>query len=160
MRISNVMISFCLAGLMFQACQEAAPPPPPPIDMDALKSEIQVIEDQWAKADNEDDVDALMAMYADDAVTMPDNEPMVSGKEAIRARMVEQNAKDTTNTTARYEVMDVFAGGDYVVEVGKGIHTDTSGNVYTGKYMVLFRKIDGGYEVVREIWNSDKKEGE
>lgn len=161
MKISIALISFFLTGLMFQGCQEPAPPPPPQIDMDSLRSEIQAIEDQWSKADNENNVDVLMAMYAEDAVTLPDNEPMVSGKEAIRARMVEQIAKDSSNTTAKYEVVDVFVGGDYVVEVGKSMHTDTAGNVNTGKYMVLFRKTaDGGYEVVREIWNEDKKMGE
>jgi uncharacterized protein (TIGR02246 family) len=159
MKISIVLISFFLTGLMFQGCQESAPPPPQ-IDMDSLRSEIQAIEDQWSKADNENNVDVIMAMYAEDAVTLPANEPMVSGKEAIRARMTDQIAKDSSNTTARYEVIDVFAGGDYVVEVGKSMHTDTAGNVNTGKYMVLFRKIDGGYEVVREIWNADKKTGE
>ena len=74
--------------LMFAACNEPAkeetPAAPavtetPKPDMAKIKADIQAVENAWAAAQNAKDVNALMAMYADDAVSMPDGEPLLTG---------------------------------------------------------------------------------
>jgi len=158
MRMRTPLFSTAIAVLLLQACQEAAPPPPPPMDMDALKSEIQILEDRYAAGENAKDVDAIMTYYADDAQSLPDDEPTVVGKDAIRARLAQNLAKDTSGNTIKFMVQELFAGGDYVVEIGSSVTTDPAGNqVSSGKYMTLFKKEGESYVAIRDIWNGDKK---
>lgn len=156
MKMRNQIFGLAIASAMLTACQEAAPPPPPEIDMDALKSEIQVLEDQYAAGENAKDVEAIVTYYADDAQSLPSEEPTVVGKDAIRARLAQNLAKDTSGNTIKFMVQEVFAGGDYVVEIGSSVTTDPSGNqVNSGKYMTLFKKEGDSYKAIRDIWNSD-----
>ena len=74
-----ILAAACL--LAFTACQQTSETKP---DMAQAKSEIQAIENAWADALNARDIDALMAMYTDDAVSMPYGAPLLSGKAAIR----------------------------------------------------------------------------
>ncbi len=84
---------YTVSVLMFASCNqeashdasadstitEAAKP-----DMAQVRSEIVAVENQWAAAQNAKDINALMALYADDAVSMPDGAPTLSGKAAIQ----------------------------------------------------------------------------
>jgi len=54
-------------------------------DMNQVKADIQELENAWAKAQNAKDFETLLAMYTDDAISMPDGAPSVSGKTAIKA---------------------------------------------------------------------------
>jgi len=63
---NNLFVSIC-ALILISACQPAAEPA---ADMEKVKIEIQNLENAWADAMNVRDVDALMALYADDAVAM------------------------------------------------------------------------------------------
>ena len=146
---------FLLTAGVFFACQAPAGDADP-IDMDALKAEIQAMEDAYAAASNSNDAEAQVAYYADDAVSMPDGEPAVVGKDAILERTKANMAKDTTGgSTASYEIMDVFAAGDMAVEIGKWNYTSAEGQTATGKFISVFEKRDGKYVCIRDIWNSD-----
>jgi len=79
---NNLFVSIC-ALILISACQPAAEPA---ADMEKVKIEIQNLENAWADAMNERDVDALMTLYADDAVAMGEDYPSISGKEAIRKK--------------------------------------------------------------------------
>jgi uncharacterized protein (TIGR02246 family) len=129
-----------------------------PLDMNNVKAEIQALETAWAEADNAGDVKTLTAFYADDAVTMPGNKPMISGKEAIQKDIEESMAKKVKGVTVAYEVLDVFGDENTVTEVGKTTRKDAAGKViYTGKYMAIWQKRDGKYVCIRDIGNDDVK---
>ncbi len=128
-------------------------------DMSKIKAEIQAIETAWAEADNARDVNAMMAFMAHDAVTMPENKPMVKGKADIQKEYEESTAKKEAGTTVSYEVLEVFGSENQVTEVGKSTTKDAAGNVIrTGKYMAIWEKRDGKYVCIRDIGNSDAKE--
>lgn len=127
-------------------------------DMAAIKAEIQAIETQWAKATTAKDIDKAMAYYADDAVEMNDDEPMLVGKAAIRQALANTMATRKVGTTVSFETIDVYGDGNVVTEVGKITNKDAAGKVVsTGKYVGIFEKRDGKYLCIRDINNEDQK---
>jgi len=131
----------------------------PAPDMAAIKTEIQALENAWGAADNAGDVAALLAFYADDAVSMGGDMPMAVGKAAIQKEIEASVASRPAGTTVKYEVLDVFGNENTVTEVGKTTRMDASGKVISsGKYMAVWEKRDGKYVCVRDISNNDSKE--
>ena len=155
---------FCFAfALLMIGCNtsetapaEAAAPTAP--DMDKVKTEIQALETAWATSDNAGDAKAIAAYYADDAVTLSNNSPMISGKDAIQKDIEAGMAKRVKGATVAYDVLDVFGDENTVTEVGKITRKDSTGKVsYTGKYMAIWVKRDGKYVCIRDISNDDVK---
>ena len=127
-------------------------------DMVKIKADIQALENAWATADNARDATALAAFYADDAVSMMNNKPMIMGKAAIQKDIEVSMAKRVKGSMASYEILDVFGDENTVTEVGKTTIKDASGKVtYTGKYMAIWEKRDGKNVCVRDISNDDMK---
>ena len=98
------LVLFILAAINY-SCQAPAAGGED-LDMDAIKAEIAAMEEAYAAASNSNDADALVAYYADDAVSLTNNGAPTVGKEAILARTKENMAKDTSGSTASYEVVD------------------------------------------------------
>ena len=141
------------------ATTEAMPAKAAKPDMAAVKAEIQALENQWADAINKKDLAGLMAMYADDAVSMPDGAPTLTGKAAIQERQAKQFADAKGNITIAFQTQDVFGDCDIVTEYGTSTEKDEKGTVVeTGKYVATFKKMDGKWLCIREIYNSDKSD--
>ncbi len=161
MKSTIFLFVIALSTMVFTACNQApvATEPEAELDLDQIKTEIQALETEYATALNAGDVDGVMSYYADDVVSYTNNEPMTSGKEALRKQIEDQVANTAAGSTSTFEVMDIFADGDLVVETGKSTVKDSVGNVTrTGKYMCLFMKKDDKYECVREMYNNDAEE--
>jgi uncharacterized protein (TIGR02246 family) len=145
-----------------KAVTEPAVPAEPVIvkpDMAAVKAEIQAIETAWAAATNARDVNALMALYADDAISMANNSPSLVGKAAIQKDLEENMKKRPEGSTVSYETTEVFGDDQVVTEIGTSVTKDATGKVTsTGKYIAIFEKRDGKYICIREIYNDDVKE--
>lgn len=131
----------------------------PATDLNALKAEIQALEDQWEAASNTKNADAILAFYADDAISFSNNQPMLVGKEAIKKDIEAGIAKNKEGDVVSYETLDVYGDENMVTETGKTTVTDASGKVtYTGKYMAVWQKQDGKWKTIRDIYNDDAKE--
>lgn len=125
-------------------------------DMTAIKAEIQEMENVWAQAQNEKNVEGLVAMYADDAVSMGDDQPAITGKDALRKDIEEGMSKRPEGQITSYETTGVFGSENQVTETGVSSTKDASGNVIeTGKYMAVWEKRDGKYLCIRDIYNQD-----
>jgi ketosteroid isomerase-like protein len=154
--------SFLFAGiaatiLLTASCKQAAQDPAKP-DLAQIRTEIQAMEDAYAAGLKAKDANAVVAYYADDAISMVNNAPIAVGHDALLKMAQDDIASDTTNTTVSFETVDIFAAGDLVVETGKAIYKDPSGNVAkTAKYMTLFEKRNGKYLAIRDIYNKDQK---
>lgn len=154
MKSINFLLAFAVSVFALASCQKNLPPAP---DLAKIRTEIQGMENAFAEAWNARNAAAVVAYYADDAVSLADKSPILTGKEAILKRQEEQFASDTTKMTVSFEVMDIYATGDLVVETGKSTFKDASGAVVlTGKYMSLFEKRNGKYLCIRDCYNEDK----
>lgn len=161
--MKNLSLITCLAVtlLFFFSC--TTPPAEPTVDMDSVKAEITQINSDWAAAINAKDVEGQIAIFADDAHSMPPNSPTLVGKDAIKANIEAEMAKDTSGmkTTIAFATIDVWAAGNTATESGTWTVSGEDGAVLDkGKYIALFEKRDGKYVCVRDIWNTDmpKKE--
>ncbi len=112
----------------------------------------------WAKAYNAGNADAVVALYADDAVIMPPGAPLARGHAAIKQYLV----KDIASAQAAGVTLVMSAGdeagttGNLAWHSGTYSVTDKAGKtVDTGKYMDVSRKTGGKWHIIRDIWNSD-----
>lgn len=173
MKKTMLIPAYAACVLMFASCQDAAKKETPAEtpaatatvaepakpDLAQIRSEIVAAENAWAAAINAKDINALMAMYADDAVSMPEGEPMLIGKAAIQKKQEADFAKPAKYASIAFETMDVYAEGDVATEVGKTFYKDAAGKTTgSGKYFAVFEKKNGKYVCIREIYNSDSKE--
>ncbi len=127
-------------------------------DMSKIKAEIKEIEDAWATASTAKDVATIVGFYADDAISMSDDQPMQVGKAAIQKGVEEEMARRKDNTKVAFETMDLYGDENRVTEVGKTTVTDSTGKVvYTGKYMAVWEKRNGKWLTVRDMSNDDAK---
>ncbi len=152
-------VALCLAS-----CSTAPAPaeaPPPALDMAALTTQIQGMEDAYATASIAKDANAVVAYYADDVVSYSREKEPARGKEALRQRLAEGMAKDTLGTTASYKVEELFVGNDHVTEIGSWTDTDKAGTVTDhGTYFSIFRKNGDSWQCIRDISVSHKPKEE
>lgn len=104
------------------------------------------------------DVDAVVAVYTENAVLLPPNTAMVQGRAAIRAASEADTlvTQELTLTSA-----EIDGRGDVAFDRGTwtwtGLAADTAEAVTeTGNYLVIARKqADGSWLWAVDIWNSD-----
>jgi len=145
---------FAITALFMASCTTPAPETAAPvaIDMDALRTEIQAMEDAYAAGEAAKDADAVVAYYSDDAVSYSRNKEPLVGKEAIKNYIAERIASDTTATTNVYKIVDLYASGDMAVEIGSWQEMNAAGEETSrGHYMSYFEKRDGKYVCVRDM---------
>jgi uncharacterized protein (TIGR02246 family) len=103
-------------------------------------------------------VDQVISIYAEDAVVMPPNMPVVSGRDAVRQFWAGMLAMGK----AEIDIMidDISVSGDMAVERGtwsltvmpEGASSSVKDN---GKYLIVWRNRGGKWQAVSDIWNSD-----
>ena len=120
---------------------------------------IAAIADAYVKASLAGDVKAIVALYTDDAVEMPPNEPPVKGRAAIEQYYQKQfgSAKMASFTLTH---LDTRASGDTGYDVGtyqQAITPSGSGSPVndSGKYVVILKRTAGAWKVAYAIYNSD-----
>ena len=124
--------------------------------MSAVKSKIQEKETAFAAAATARDTEAIGAFYAEDAISMAEDKPAISGRDGIRQDFVEGYAQRPAGSVTTYEVFDVYGSEDQVTETGKTTIKNPEGKViYTGKYMAVWEKRNGEYVCMRDISNGD-----
>jgi len=148
------VLVFCGLSLFWNACNtpQEAPLEAPPIDKAALTSGIQAMEDAYAAAAIAKDADAVVAYYADDAVSYSSFKEPSTGKAAIRQRLADQMASDTSGTTPVFKVLEIFAGDGHITEIGSWTESDAAGVVKDhGTYFSVFRKDGDKWLCIRDI---------
>jgi len=124
----------------------------------ADKEAVQAVNAAWFKAYNARDVDAISALYADDAVLSAPGKPSARGAAAIKDAFSKDIAGATkagiTNNAGT--TGETGVSGDLAWEWNTYSATDKSGKVVEkGKYVTLFERRNGKWVIIRDIWNSD-----
>lgn len=157
--LKPIFLGICMVLLVSCNTKSEAPvEEAPSVDADAIRTEIQALEDTYAVASNARDVDGIMAYYADDAVSYPSEKAPISGKEAMRASLQEDLDSYPKGSTVSYSVKDVFVSNDgsLVTEIGSYTALDSLGaKTRTGHYISLFEKRDGKYVCIRDMSTPD-----
>jgi uncharacterized protein (TIGR02246 family) len=157
MKPNFLFTSLAIGLIFFSSCDQAATQK---VDLNQVKSEIQERENAWAAALNSKDLDALMALYTEDAVSMENNAPAQTGKAAIRSSQEKDFATWPEGMNFTFVTTEVYGEADKITETGTSTMKNAEGKVIgTGKYMCTWEKQDGQYLCSREIYNNDKPSG-
>jgi uncharacterized protein (TIGR02246 family) len=114
----------------------------------------------WNDAYNSADLDRLMALYAEDAVSMPPGRPALEGRAAIESHF--QSLFATFVAHHETSIVDLELAGDLAIERGRYTATFTpkdgnAPNSEIGKYLVVRRQAGNVWRIVWEIWNSQEQ---
>ena len=133
----------------------------PVVDILAEAKAINAIEEQWDAAIIGKDADKIISFFAPDAVVMNQNAPSFIGLESIE-RSLESWFADTTNHhntfTSAIDTIEFSASGDLAYARGTNrIKMSTSNGIVEDidKWITIYRKINGEWKVIVDIWNSD-----
>lgn len=126
-------------------------------EIDALRA-VEIAEEQaWIAKD----LEKAVSFYADDAVFMNNNSPLIRGKDHIRAAMKPEF--DDANARIGYEItaVDVAGSGELGYTAGTWFVTSVEprtqkSTISRGKWVtVRKRQPDGQWKIVYDIGNSD-----
>lgn len=158
----TALLRFCvLASIVVSACNGPAPASSrteqPPFDLDATRQFIAQQNARFTQAHLAGDVAAIDSMFAPDAKSYPPGAAAVTGLQAIHDFTVEYIKAGLTEF--REESTDFYGDNDLVVDAG--IYVVTYGPEHVterGKYLNVWRKLNGTWKIQSNIWNSDAPE--
>ncbi|MGE0581563.1 MAG: DUF4440 domain-containing protein [Steroidobacteraceae bacterium] len=141
------------AGLL--ALAGCAPSAPDAGNSQADEETMRKGTEAWVAAYSKGDVDAILALYAEDAVVMPPGVPAATNHEALREFLTTDIAT-SAGTTLELGASTSGVSGHLGWHAGAFTVKDTAGNaVGAGKYMEVWRKQDGKWLILRDMWNLD-----
>jgi uncharacterized protein (TIGR02246 family) len=120
-----------------------------------VRAQIAKVSHAWETAYNAGDAAALTALYTKDATVMAPGAEPASGSAAIHSLFKADVANGAKNTLT---LADVTGFGDYALETGKWEAKAADGkHLDHGAYSTFYKKVDGGWKIYRDIWNSSMK---
>ncbi len=132
-----------LSVLLTAGCMQV-----PPTDLEGLKA----MQDVWQSAFDAKDPARLAAIYTENGALLPPNSEQTNGRAAIEAYWAEFQA---SGIGAEITDTEVYAHSDIGYSVGALVATDAGGaTLDEGKYVVIWRNVDGEWQIDRDIWNS------
>jgi uncharacterized protein (TIGR02246 family) len=156
MKSSLTLLGALAFAIASTACQPPAQEAAPLSEEDVAA--IRAADEAWIQAFRDNDDAALVALYSDDAVIMPPNEPAVEGRAAVRA----YHEADLVTVTEYSESIIEIDGRDglaYIRGTSSMVGRAEDGEpvIESDKFLVIFRKqADGSWLITHEIWNSDQ----
>jgi ketosteroid isomerase-like protein len=119
---------------------------------------LQAVDQDWVKAYNAGNADAVASLYDEQAVLLPPGAPAVNGRAAIKAFFVKDTA-ESQKAGVSFALGPKPAGGvsgNMGWQSGTYAVKDKAGKVVeTGKYLSVSTKKGGKWLYVRDTWNAD-----
>ena len=109
--------------------------------------------DAYARRDST----AVGAMYTDGGQLLPPHGDVVTGQAAIAEFW--RGAMEMGIASAGLETVEIDDQGDTVIEIGRYTLVASDGETLDrGKFLVVWKNIDGGWKLHRDIWNSSESQ--
>ena len=133
--------------------------PQPPAKGGSVDTAIRAVADMYVKATMAGDAKAVAALYTEDAMEMPPNQPPVKGRAAIQQYYEKQfAAAKMANFFLTH--LETHAVGDRGYDVGTYRQTvgpaGGAGMDDTGKYVVILKRSGGNWRVAYAIYSSNR----
>jgi len=101
------------------------------------------------------DAAGVAALYTASGQLLPPNAGFMVGREAIQAFW--QGAMDMGIATAKIETLEVEGHGDTAIEVSTyTLHAQDGTELDAGKFIVVWKRVEGEWKLHRDIFNSSK----
>lgn len=154
---------FLIAPLV-AACATTPPPEPQPVAMPVvnLEAEEQAIRaraNEMAAAARAGNASKTASFYAEDAVFLPAHMPIVRGRGAITTAWTDMLKTPGLNLTFEPTRITVAESGDLAEDVGTyrmTVQSPQGTYVEDGKYVVVWKKVNGEWRISSDIYNPDK----
>lgn len=156
-------------SLMIASCdtanEQATPAPPEaaaPADAAAEEQAIRAQVARWHDLIKAKDAAAIAQLYVEDGAFMPPNAPIAKGRAAIEQNWGGMIATPGFELAISPEQIVVASSGDLAMDRGTyrlTVAPDGKEQVDTGKYVVVWRKVDGEWKAAADIINSDLPAG-
>ena len=147
MILSVALLVGCQAADNDGQMEQAAPVIP------SLSEHAPAVADQWNASWSAGDAQAIANNYADDATLYPPGAEQVTGKVAITDFWAGALAFSTNggieSTRAENDGAIGYETGTYVIEDSTGAHVDH------GKFLVVWKYVNGEWKMQHDMWNSD-----
>lgn len=141
-------------GIVTAACATT-----PRADPRTEEEAIRELDRRWVREIAARNVSAVVDFYADDGMVMAPNAPAAKGKAGLHAVYTDL-MKEANNLSLTFEPtqITVAAAGDVAHDIGTyRLAMDTPGGRIndSGKYITLWKKVDGQWKVAADMFNSD-----
>ena len=121
---------------------------------DDPRAGIEAANAEFAAATSRGDAAGVAAMYTERGQLLPPNEKIVEGRAAIERYW--KAAMDSGIKTIELKTTEVEGLGESAVEVGSyTLYRKDGASMDRGKYVVLWKRIDGAWKLHRDCWNSN-----
>ena len=130
-------------------------------DAATVRAEIEALGDRFEQALLAEDAATIATFYAEDAIALPPGAPRAQGPAAIEALFASWFAEvpAAEGFTLTTDDVQLSESGDIAYEVGTYTSRGTSpeGEAYdeTGKYLVVWKNLNGEWKIVRDMWSGD-----
>lgn len=166
-RYLGTLFGLTLAGLLVLGCEtreageEGAAEEPVAAGAEDVEASIIAQNDRFEQATLAGDDAALSDLYAEDAVLLPPNMPRSEGRAAIGTTFGEMmTVTPITSLSLETDHVDVAESGELAYEVGTysiaGTGPDAAEWQDTGKYLVVWKNVDGEWKLAADAWSSDQ----
>ena len=126
-----------------------------PKDQEFTRTDAEAIKKGTAEfiaAFNQKELDKVVEFYVDNSVLMPPNKPLLRGRDALKAYY---GAEIARGGELRMESEEVQGHGPLAYESGTYAISYTSGARDRGKYLRVFRLMNGSWRTEKTMWSSD-----
>ena len=121
--------------------------------LDTVKDAFTSICQQFQKSVEQGDIETIGALYVDDAKILPPNMDMTEGKDTIQKFW--QGALEMGIKSYKPEIIEVESSGNLGFFVGTyTLYGDGNQVINKGKFLTVFKNIDGKWKIYRDIFNS------
>jgi uncharacterized protein (TIGR02246 family) len=116
---------------------------------------IQAAAASWAEAFNRGDIDAIVAMYTDDAQLLPDGSEAIIGHTEIREFFRRMKGSNPIQTI-RFSNFELFGTEPVITEHSEIEIRDKNGKVEVrGKQVLIRVKQNDQWKIHRDIWTNN-----
>jgi ketosteroid isomerase-like protein len=105
---------------------------------------------------------SIAGLYTEDGVVMSPNSPIGKGRDAVQQTWAAMMQTPGFELVFAPEQIVVSSAGDMALDRGTyslTVAPDGTASTDTGKYVVVWRKIDGEWKAAADIFNSDLPAG-
>jgi uncharacterized protein (TIGR02246 family) len=144
----RMKINIFISLLLFSCIASAA-------DTTATEQALRDLDAQWSAAAGAKDLEKTVSFYADDAVVLPPNEPMVTSKDGIR-NLWKGFLDSISDISWKPTRVEIAKSGDLAVLTGTYEMTMKDGTKDRGKYCEVWeKKADGKWKCGTDMFSSD-----
>jgi ketosteroid isomerase-like protein len=152
--MKKIAILFCISVILFGCCRT------PGVDTQKESEALLNIENKWGEAAKAKDIDKMLAIYAPDAIIMQPDMPIIVDQQAYRKSLESwfDGLPDPENQKYTIDQIEVSSSGDLAFTRGTMHYKQTTPDGitdYAGKWLTIYKKINGKWIVVVDISNSD-----